>query len=513
MKLRNLFSLGATALLTVGVARAQPVEVYASGLLHQSLGNAQFDPVNGRRLPIRNLGSSGQDGVEIKFNSRWGGQAGGDYSALTVAGSELHVVATDLTGVVKCSHTMVGQGNGMVTHTLDYSGMGAIELRTITYDTSGLVLSDVLTPGPIIVIDAQIACASPCYPVWTWINWNGVGMMGWACVCAEPFDPFDWWSQSWQRTIIPVLPAGTTDTSGVASLYVTGANVPETSVTHGALETFDMAIWGLGQAQVNEVCPIPPCDPIDLNVQVSNIGSSGQDGVAIGLAADGVVTAEVETSEPPFGHTVQTWKHRKTTGHVTLMKREIVPMPGLNEAELLIDFSGMGADQYDVTLYDAADVPLATQRLFNGVAYTISLCPAGMQWVNRWPPKYSGCELIVDPHGLTIGPIGGVASMEFVPVNPTMQSAHPSLFEITGADLSAPLLVRGAQVTTAGPADANCDGTVDFFDIDPLLLALFNPGGYEAQYAGCGNGDVNGDGVTDFFDIDPFLACLFSGCP
>ncbi len=61
--------------------------------------------------------------------------------------------------------------------------------------------------------------------------------------------------------------------------------------------------------------------------------------------------------------------------------------------------------------------------------------------------------------------------------------------------------------------DVNCDGVVDFFDIDPFLLALFDPPAYAAAYPGCDNGDVNGDGGVDFFDIDPFLTCLFSGCP
>jgi type 1 glutamine amidotransferase len=64
-------------------------------------------------------------------------------------------------------------------------------------------------------------------------------------------------------------------------------------------------------------------------------------------------------------------------------------------------------------------------------------------------------------------------------------------------------------------ADANCDGSVDFFDIDPFLLALFDAAGYALQYPDCGlsSADVNWDGRVDFFDIDPFLGCLFGGCP
>jgi hypothetical protein len=63
--------------------------------------------------------------------------------------------------------------------------------------------------------------------------------------------------------------------------------------------------------------------------------------------------------------------------------------------------------------------------------------------------------------------------------------------------------------------DVNCDGNVDFFDIDPFLLVLFDPTGYADQYPGCplANADCNSDNSVDFFDIDPFLNCLFNGCP
>ena len=78
-----------------------------------------------------------------------------------------------------------------------------------------------------------------------------------------------------------------------------------------------------------------------------------------------------------------------------------------------------------------------------------------------------------------------------------------------------PLGVAYEQITVSRCArgDVNCDGSVDFFDIDPFLLALFDPAAYAAAYPGCDNADISGDGNVDFFDIEPFLACLFAGCP
>ncbi len=63
------------------------------------------------------------------------------------------------------------------------------------------------------------------------------------------------------------------------------------------------------------------------------------------------------------------------------------------------------------------------------------------------------------------------------------------------------------------PGDMNCDGIVDFFDIDPFLLALFAPGDYQSAFPTCVilNGDMNNDNGVDFFDIDPFILCLFQG--
>ncbi len=60
------------------------------------------------------------------------------------------------------------------------------------------------------------------------------------------------------------------------------------------------------------------------------------------------------------------------------------------------------------------------------------------------------------------------------------------------------------------PGDLNCDGVVDFDDINPFVLALSDPAGYAAAYPNCDilNGDCDQDGDVDFDDIDPFVALL-----
>ena len=58
--------------------------------------------------------------------------------------------------------------------------------------------------------------------------------------------------------------------------------------------------------------------------------------------------------------------------------------------------------------------------------------------------------------------------------------------------------------------DLNCDGVVDFGDINPFVLVLSDPAGYAAQFPRCMqiNGDCNADGRVDFGDINAFVRML-----
>jgi hypothetical protein len=58
--------------------------------------------------------------------------------------------------------------------------------------------------------------------------------------------------------------------------------------------------------------------------------------------------------------------------------------------------------------------------------------------------------------------------------------------------------------------DVNCDGTVDFRDINPFVQALADAAGYMGSYPGCwsGSADINDDGSADFGDISPFVELL-----
>jgi hypothetical protein len=62
--------------------------------------------------------------------------------------------------------------------------------------------------------------------------------------------------------------------------------------------------------------------------------------------------------------------------------------------------------------------------------------------------------------------------------------------------------------------DLNCDGSVNFGDINPFVLYLSNFAAWQAAYMDCDarNGDINGDGTyPSFGDINPFVALLTGG--
>jgi hypothetical protein len=80
----------------------------------------------------------------------------------------------------------------------------------------------------------------------------------------------------------------------------------------------------------------------------------------------------------------------------------------------------------------------------------------------------------------------------------------------TPQSVNAPAAV---PVAVGLPGDMNCDGIVNNFDIDPFVLALSDPGAYQAAFPNCdiNNADANGDGQINNFDIDPFVALISGG--
>ena len=80
-----------------------------------------------------------------------------------------------------------------------------------------------------------------------------------------------------------------------------------------------------------------------------------------------------------------------------------------------------------------------------------------------------------------------------------------------GSEGQTLLALHCAETVLRG--DVNCDQQVGFGDINPFVLLLSSPAGWQAAFPGCPrlNGDINGDGTTDFGDINPFVSLLSGG--
>ncbi|MBK9127174.1 MAG: LamG domain-containing protein [Phycisphaerales bacterium] len=76
-------------------------------------------------------------------------------------------------------------------------------------------------------------------------------------------------------------------------------------------------------------------------------------------------------------------------------------------------------------------------------------------------------------------------------------------------------MISLCETPTANPGDLNCDGVVDFDDIDPFVAALSGPATYYPLYPSCNwlAGDCNVSGNVNFNDIDPFIALIGTTYP
>jgi hypothetical protein len=77
-----------------------------------------------------------------------------------------------------------------------------------------------------------------------------------------------------------------------------------------------------------------------------------------------------------------------------------------------------------------------------------------------------------------------------------------------GQNHDFPFRLEGARLAVSG--DMDCDGVINFDDINPFVLALSDPVGYQNAYPACNilNADCNDDGAVNFDDINPFVAIL-----
>jgi hypothetical protein len=118
------------------------------------------------------------------------------------------------------------------------------------------------------------------------------------------------------------------------------------------------------------------------------------------------------------------------------------------------------------------------------------------------------------PFGAIAGPVSNNGRFQWV-VPPHLPASTNCCLRLTldtepPATATTPAAFTVLDPTPPPTGDVNCDGTVDFGDINPFVKALADPVGYATMYPLCdvSQADCNDDGVVDFADINPFITLL-----
>jgi predicted outer membrane repeat protein len=124
----------------------------------------------------------------------------------------------------------------------------------------------------------------------------------------------------------------------------------------------------------------------------------------------------------------------------------------------------------------------------------------------------------IDADPLLVGPAFG--NFHLQPGSPCIDQGDPDFAPAAGeTDIDGQPRVRYGRVDMGADefccrhvcGDLDCDGDVDFGDINPFVQFLANFSLWQTTHPGCPpqNGDTNGDGLyPDFGDINPFVALL-----
>lgn len=225
-----------------GVALAAATDASVSGLW--PLGDAQLGPVVDQRLVVTNLGSSGEDGVQLGASSAFGDGFAVDTDALlNTPGATCHIEQNGKEGVSHGSLHILSHGEGDSTLTFDYSGLGVTAVRVVEYDELNTVVSDELHDGSIWerpgAPDNTCPDGSAPSARYVWMSHHGcascpgVSVLVWICPDIGVF------SYSGRIVVTPVLPPDDPEIDGVESVSITSSGIPELTISEVDSAAFD----------------------------------------------------------------------------------------------------------------------------------------------------------------------------------------------------------------------------------------------------------------------------------
>jgi hypothetical protein len=516
---------------------------FTSGLDHAALGEATLEPaVPGaeRRLAVRNLGSSGQDGVEVRFDATGGGVSV-DIAPLlgpSPASREIRVRPKGWDGTIKGTLRLTGNPDGTLTETYDFTPVAAPALRWRLYGAGGVVRAQGVSPGPTLSWNLDVpgsgsAAIDKCY----WSDGRAAvgrrALQGFfdIAVAVSGLTP----TPVTGVHFIEVTPdpcAGLPENcppgwTNLASMQVTASGLPEFTVADAAIR---VPVPPPGSPPIEPPLAVARCDALhhatviaDVDfaaapsLVVRNIGSSGQDGVRLAFFETGDKPSQGQFSfsvdadnwspaGPGGGSSITTNARKKCPecppGHITLMKLYDDEADGARRCGA--DFEGRGSATCLARCLSVSGAVLASAVMSPAERVSIPLC--GETDHLRWTVDSAGdatlelpaaCDAVSLPGA---PPVAGVRRVVFTPINP---SVAPAMFDdclVTAVSLDE-VRVSNLSVSTFCPADRNRDGA-----ITPADVAVFVSDWFASLSQGTLAGDFNGDGVVTPADVATFVS-------
>jgi hypothetical protein len=521
----------AIILSTLAGSAAAQVQ-YVSGLGHTPTGNAVLGAPEGRRLPVHNIGSSGQDGVEVNLRSSRGGSVGVDIGPALAAGGEIKIKHKGWDGLIYGNHRVGSGPDGSPVLTIDFSGTGVTGLNIQLLDEAGTVTTVYDVPGPLGHVPVpNFTCPNGGTPYF---------MSGWRQVCPS-CPPFFW--QGWvcvgpngedmgtfttERIIVtPQVGPGVPNLPDMESMILGAGGVPSLTIASASLDTFGVQCWGVGGAHIGEVCDdAGDCDDTDL--RVTNIGSSGQDGVALDLGPDaGSVELELDRRDCCPGHVtlMKAYDEAGTDARVMLTRGDLTP-DGLDTDTLTADFTAYGAPGFVVTSYDPGGNPIGDPQpiIIGGSMPTWHHdCPPGSRPTFFWDASiqswvFVNCGTIINQR--VVFPSGvvhdGVASFTLSPLNATSPPAGGKIRHVvitkngTEMELKRVIVRPPNHVPSCGTADFDGDGDIGTDSDIESFFACLAGACCTTCYSGGADFNADGDVGTDA-DIESFFRVLAGG--
>ena len=339
----------------------ESVSLIYQGLTNTSLGSATLIVVS-NQLTVGNLGTNGQDGVDIALNPgnnievHWQDLDPSD--ALPVGASVQNQIigtAGSITNGLLGSTTVTKAGTSNYVITADFSPLGSSTRTVQVWNGPNLVAQVNGQTGSVCATSVDFPPKStddmqppPTFPDWDWNNPTSITISGGPTVMG---------------TKILLIPEGGTPVSSVSAVRILAAYIPSITITQ---EVVSLVYQGLTNTSLGSAT----LSVASNQLTVGNLGTNGQDGVSIALTVgnlgtngqDGVsFAAEWLDLDPsnalPVGASVQS-QSIGTAGSITngLLGSTTVTKAGTSDYVITADFSPLGSSTRTVQVWNGPNL-------------------------------------------------------------------------------------------------------------------------------------------------------------